>query len=83
VRVTARVIGAQNLSKLNIAAAIEKARTKRAERTELTQDWVVEELRKIAGANFLDDAATPFLQTRDDRFYPLAREKQMLQRVAH
>jgi hypothetical protein len=44
---------------------------------------VVEELRKIAGANFLDDAATPFLQTRDDRFYPLAREKQMLQRVAH
>src|SRR5271165_2956083 len=37
---TAAVIGAQNLRKLKVAEAIEKARTKRAERTELTQDWV-------------------------------------------
>jgi ClpP class serine protease len=50
----ARRVGCQNITKTNIAAAIEKARTKRAERTELTQDWVVEELRKIAGANMLD-----------------------------
>jgi hypothetical protein len=35
----------------------EKARTKRAERIELTQDWVVDELRKIAAANMLDYAA--------------------------
>ena len=38
----------------NIAAAIEKAQSKRAERFELTADWVVEELRKIAGANMGD-----------------------------
>ena len=33
---TAREIGHQNLTKLHIAAAIEKAQTKRAERCELT-----------------------------------------------
>ena len=33
---TAKVIGAQNLSKLNIRAAIEKAQNKRAERAQLT-----------------------------------------------
>jgi hypothetical protein len=48
---TAKVIGAQNLTKLNIAAAIEKARTERAE---LTGDMVFDELRKIAGANMAD-----------------------------
>jgi hypothetical protein len=62
------------LTKLHIAAEIEKARIKRAERTELTQDWVVEELRKIAGANMLDymkstPAGDPYLDfsalTRD------------------
>jgi hypothetical protein len=51
---SARVVGCRSITKANIAAAIEKARTKRAERTELTQDWVVDELRKIAGANMLD-----------------------------
>ena len=30
------------------------ARDKRAERCELTADWVVEELRKLAGANMAD-----------------------------
>jgi phage terminase small subunit len=48
---TARFIGAENLTKPNIAAALEKAR---AERCELTADWVVDELRKIAGANMAD-----------------------------
>ena len=51
---SARVVGCQNITKTNIAAAIEKARKKRAERTELTQDWVVDELRKIAAANMCD-----------------------------
>jgi phage terminase small subunit len=51
---TARVIGAQNLSKLNVSRAIEKAQTKRAERCELTADLVIDELRKIAFANMAD-----------------------------
>jgi hypothetical protein len=51
---SARVVGCRSITKANIAAAIEKDRTKRAERTELTQDWVVEELRKIAAANMCD-----------------------------
>ena len=51
---TARVIGHENLRKPEIAAAIAEAQNKRAERTELTQDWVVEELRKIAAANMCD-----------------------------
>ena len=51
---TARVIGAQNLSKLNISAAIEKARTAHAVRAELNADMVIDELRKIAFANLAD-----------------------------
>ena len=44
----------QNLTKLDIAAAIKKAQSKRAERFEVTADWVIDELRKIAGANMAD-----------------------------
>ena len=51
---TARVIGHENRTKLNVAAAIEKARTAHAERAELTADWVIDELRKIAAANLAD-----------------------------
>ena len=51
---TARVIGHENRTKPDIAAAIEKAMAERAERTKLTADWVVDELRKIAGANMAD-----------------------------
>ena len=51
---TARVIGHENLTKPDIAAAIEKARAKRAERAELTGDMVVDELRKIGFANMAD-----------------------------
>ena len=36
---------AENLSKPVVAAKIAEARNKRAERTELTQDWAVDELR--------------------------------------
>ena len=42
--------GTENLK----TGALEKARAKRAERRELTADWVVDELRKIAGANMAD-----------------------------
>jgi phage terminase small subunit len=51
---TARVVGSRNITKVAIAAAIEKAQAKRAERLELTADMVVEELRKIGFANMLD-----------------------------
>ena len=50
----ARVIGHENLTKPNIAAAIEKAMAEHAERAELTADWVIDELRKIAAANLAD-----------------------------
>ena len=39
---TAAEIGHENLIKPHVAAEIEKARAKRAERTELTADWVVD-----------------------------------------
>jgi phage terminase small subunit len=39
---TARQIGQQNLSKLDIGEPIEKARAERTERTELTADWVID-----------------------------------------
>jgi phage terminase small subunit len=51
---TARVIGHENLTKPGIAAAIEKAMVERAERTRLTGDMVVDELRKIGFANMAD-----------------------------
>ena len=44
-------LAAAELTKVDIAAALEKARAKRAERAELKADWVVEELRKIGFAN--------------------------------
>lgn len=45
---TAYSIGQENLTKPEIAAALEKAQEKRAERTELSQDWVLDRLREIA-----------------------------------
>ena len=51
---TARVIGHEILSKPDIAAAIKKAMAERAERTRLTGDMVVDELRKIGFANMAD-----------------------------
>ena len=41
-------------TKLHIAAAIEKAQTKRAERCELTADWVVEGAAQARRANMAD-----------------------------
>jgi len=48
---TARQIAAENLSKLNIQSAIQEGMQKREQRTEITQDKVIEQLAKIA---FLD-----------------------------
>lgn len=51
---TARVVGAQNLSKLNIQAEIQKAMNEREKRTEVTADKVVQQLAKIAFSDIKD-----------------------------
>ncbi|MEG1545489.1 MAG: terminase small subunit, partial [Tannerellaceae bacterium] len=51
---TARTNGSRMLTNANVAAYIEKRMKDREKRTEITQDWVLEELRKIAGANGTD-----------------------------
>ena len=48
---TAKEIGAQNLTKLNISAAIAKAMAERSKRTGVNQDRIVLELAKIAFVN--------------------------------
>ena len=45
---TAQAIGAENLTKPMVAAAIHAAQTERAKRTEITQDRVLQELGRIA-----------------------------------
>ena len=55
---TAHPMGAENLRKPTIAAAITKAQLERAKRTEITQDRVLEEYAKLAFLNpkhFYDD----------------------------
>lgn len=47
---TAKVIGSQNLSKVNIAAEVAKGRAARSVRTQVTADDVVQQLRHIAWA---------------------------------
>lgn len=44
---TARQIGEENLSKPDIFFAVQEAQAKRSERTEITQDMVLQELAKI------------------------------------
>lgn len=51
---TARQAGAENLSKPDIAAAVAEAQAKRAGRTEITADRVLQELAKIGFANMAD-----------------------------
>lgn len=53
-KTTARAIGCENLTKPNIASAIQLAMAERAKRTEITQDQVLRELAKIGFANILD-----------------------------
>src|SRR5690554_5289735 len=45
---TAYSIGQENLKKPEIQTAIQEARDKRSERTEITQDMVIQQLAKIA-----------------------------------
>lgn len=47
-------IGRQLITKNNVSEAIEEAQNKRAERTEITQDLVLQELAKIGFSNMLD-----------------------------
>lgn len=44
---TAAVIGAQNLIKLNIQKAIQEAQNRRSERTEITQEYVLDNIKKV------------------------------------
>lgn len=44
---TAKEIGSENLTKPNIQKAIEEAQNKRAERTEITQDYVLGNIQKV------------------------------------
>ncbi|WP_180123022.1 terminase small subunit [Acinetobacter sp. YH12086] len=44
---TAKEIGSENLTKPNIQKAIEEAQNKRAERTEITQDYVLSNIQKV------------------------------------
>lgn len=67
----ARIIAAENLSKLNIAEAIEKALAERSRRTGVNQDRVIQELAKIAFINAPDvintkDATIKAGATSDD-----------------
>ena len=44
---TARKIGSENLTKLDIQEAIQEARSKLSERTEITQDYVLTNIKKV------------------------------------
>ena len=48
---TARQIGQHLLTKVDIAEAVEKAKAERSERTEVTQDWVVDRLKDVHEAS--------------------------------
>jgi len=51
---TAKTIGAQNLSKLNLQEVIQELMKKREKRTEITQDRVLEELACLGFSNIKD-----------------------------
>ena len=68
---TAKEVGCQNLTKLNIANAIDKALADRSKRTGINQDRVVQELARIAFVNAADvinpeDASVLNSATKDD-----------------
>lgn len=52
----AAVNGSKLLRNANVSKYIEERMQERAKRTEITQDWVLEELRKIASVNGTDFA---------------------------
>nr|DAN97694.1 MAG TPA: Terminase small subunit [Caudoviricetes sp.] len=51
---TARANGSRLLTNANVASYVEQRMKEREKRTEITQDWVLEELRKIASVNGAD-----------------------------
>lgn len=55
---TAYSIGHENLKKPEIAEAIEKALQKRAKRVEVSQDWVLENLKKVFERCMQEEAVT-------------------------
>lgn len=68
---TAKAIGAENLTKPDVAAAITAARTARAQRVELTQDYVVDTLTEVVErcmerAPVMVRAGREFVQLVDD-----------------
>lgn len=58
-RKTAQQMGAENLSKPVIAAAIDKLRAERSERTKIDADWVLTELAKLHATSMTDFLVTP------------------------
>ena len=56
---TARSVGAENLTKPDIAKAIAKAQDARSERTEIDADWVLRELAAIKQTSVADFLVTP------------------------
>jgi phage terminase small subunit len=63
---TAKAIGHENLTKPDIAAAIEQAQKSLSERVEITQDWVLRNLKAVAdrcmqAAPVLDRKGKPVL----------------------
>ena len=71
---TAKEIGAQNLTKLNIAAAIAKAQARKREKLEISQDWVLQELAAIAGADASDFAAVESRRDHKWCIHPITGE---------
>lgn len=63
---TAKDIGCQNLAKLNISEAIDKALAARSRRTGITQDRVLRELAKVAFVNANDVIDTDSATVRTD-----------------
>ena len=65
---TARVIACENLMKPNISEAIEKALQERAERTEITQDKVLEEIAKYAFKDASDALDSEFKHSSKTKY---------------
>lgn len=68
---TARSQGQRMLTNADIQSAIQQAMDKRSRRVEITQDWVLEELRRIASSNGADFARVVTLRSAEDGEPPL------------
>ena len=61
---TSRIIGCQNLTKLNIQEEIQRLKSERSDRVQIEADSVVQELSKIAFSNIKN-----YLSLADDEVY--------------